>query len=100
LANGAYHRSVDGHRLRVGLPVEYTGESSDPDDPDGWLRHGHPGRVADPRPEDVFVEWHGLEDRPVSRWLSFDLPGLAELTEDEYERRVGRLADGQPPLGE
>lgn len=85
---------ADGPRdLRVGLPVEYRG------DHDEDLSHGHPGRVTDPRPEDVFVEWVELEQAPVSRHYCYDLPALATLDEDEFEQRASRVRQGLPPVG-
>ena len=92
--NGTYPSPVDGRRLVDGLPVEYLGDS------DSELRRGHPGRVTDPQPEDVFVEWVGLEDQPVSRWISFDLPGLGELDEATFALRAERVRVGLPPLNE
>lgn len=81
---------MDARDLRVGLPVEYTAE----DDED--LRRGHPGRVTDPRPEDVFLEWVGLETEPVSRWICYDLPALAVLDEATYAVRAERVRRGLP----
>jgi len=46
----------------MNMPVEYTGPDNDPNDEEGWLRHGHPGRVTVPSYQDVFVDWYGLED--------------------------------------
>lgn len=83
---------MDPRDLVTGLAVEYRG----PDDGDG-LRTGHPGRVTDPRPEDVFVAWVGLEDEPVSRWLTFDLPALGVLDEATFVERSSRLRAGLPP---
>lgn len=94
IGNGTYPSPVDGRRLVDGLPVEYLGDS------DSELRRGHPGRVTDPQPEDVFVEWVGLEDQPVSRWISFDLPGLGELDEATFALRAERVRVGLPPLNE
>ncbi|HWG93201.1 MAG TPA: hypothetical protein VNU66_03105 [Mycobacteriales bacterium] len=85
---------MDARELQWGLPVEYCGA----DDGDG-LAPGHPGRVTDPSPEDVFVEWVGLEDAPVSRWICFDLPALAALDEAVLAERSDRVRRGLPPLG-
>jgi len=85
-------------RLVMNMPVEYTGPDNDPNDEEGWLRHGHPGRVTVPSYQDVFVDWYGLEDRGASRWVCYDLPGLNELTEAEYARRVDRLNAGLAPI--
>lgn len=91
---GSYPRPVDGWMLTTGLPVEYLGGG------DGDLLRGHPGRVTDPQPEDVFVEWVGLESEPVSRWTAFDLPGLGVLDEHTFAVRSERVRAGLPPLPE
>lgn len=78
--------------LTTGLPVAYLGDS------DSELLRGHPGRVTDPQPEDVFVEWVGLESEPVSRWTAFDLPGLGVLDEATFALRSERVRAGLPPL--
>ncbi|HWG93627.1 MAG TPA: hypothetical protein VNU66_05325 [Mycobacteriales bacterium] len=78
-------------RLQGGLPVEHCGG-------DGLLP-GHPGRVTDPSPEDVFVERVGLEDAPVSRRTCVDLPALAALDEAVLAERSDRVRRGLPPLG-
>jgi hypothetical protein len=85
-------------RLVMGMPVEYPGPDNDPSDEEGWLRHGHPGRVTDPSWQDVFVDWDGLEDQGASRWVCYDLPGLNEITDQEYARRVACLDAGLPPI--
>lgn len=93
-----YPRAVDPRRLAHDLAVEYLGEDDAPDPSHGHLRHGHPGRITDPSPQDVFVEWFGLEDKGASRWICYDYEGLAELEEAEYERRCQRLQQGLPPI--
>jgi hypothetical protein len=85
-------------RLAMDLPVEWLGEDNEPNADEGYLRRGHPGRITDPSPQDVFVEWAGLEDRGVSQWLCYDLEALGELDEPEYERRAERCREGLPPL--
>ena len=83
--------------LRVDLPVEWIGVQSREDEEAGRLQPGHPGRVTDPSWQDVFVEWVGLEDKGVSRWICFDYEALAELSETEYTRRAARVRAGLPP---
>jgi hypothetical protein len=77
--------------LLAGLAVEYLGDDDD-------LERGHPGRVTDARPEDVFVDWVGLESEPVSRSTAFDLPGLGVLDEETFAVRSARVRAGLPPL--
>jgi hypothetical protein len=89
---------MDMRRLAAGFPVEWLGEDNEPDADEGWLRKGHPGRITDPAAEDVFVEWFGLENRGVSRWLCYDFQALGELDEGEYRQRCERIGDGLAPL--
>jgi len=84
--------------FRRGVAVEYLGPEGAPQAPEGWLRHGHPGRVTDGSPQDVFVDWFGLEEQDVSRRMSYDLPSLHEISEQEYGRRVDRVRRGLPPI--
>lgn len=85
-----------------GQPVVYTG----PDSAEGiysasarpsTLRRGHPGRIVDPTPQHITVEWVGLENEPVSFAFGFVrerparpgpsgwVPGLAAISEETYE---------------
>jgi len=89
---------MDPSRLRDDLPVEWLGDDNEPDESEGWLRHGQPGRITDPAMQDVFVEWVGLEDAGVSRWICYDYQGLGEISEEEFTRRADRLRQGLPPL--
>ena len=89
---------MDPRRLAHHLPVEYLNEDDEHDALEGHLRLGHPGRITDPSPQDVFVEWFGLEHAGASRWVCYDYQGLGELDEAEYERRCERLRRGLPPL--
>jgi hypothetical protein len=89
---------VDISRLATDLPVEWLGEDGEPGADEGRLRHGHPGRITDPAVEDVFVEWFGLEQSGVSRWICYDYQALGELDEPEYKRRCERVGKGLPPL--
>jgi hypothetical protein len=94
--------------LRVGLPVEYLGES----DPNVILDEklqaaglalysGHPGRVWSTTIQHVQVTWVGLEDEPATYAVGFSVPdndetcylGLGLLTEDEFSRRERALLD-------
>ena len=84
-----------------GQPVVYTG----PDSAEGIygasatprvLRTGHPGRIVDPTPQHIRVEWVGLENEPVSFAAGFVrerpdrpgpsgwVPGLAAISEETY----------------
>jgi hypothetical protein len=94
--------------LRVGLPVEYLGES----DPIAVLDEklqavglvlysGHPGRVWSTLLQHVQVTWVGLEDEPATYALGFSVPDedatcyriLGLLSEDEFRRRERALRD-------
>lgn len=87
--------------LAVGLTVAFLGSDEEVLDwgvapPVGVLRHGHPGRVTDVGDGlHVIVLWVGLEDADVSQvvgWCCDDdgllVPGLAQLSQDEYRRRA------------
>lgn len=114
-----YVRMVD---LRVGLPVEYLGETDPNVVLDEALRAtglvlyaGHPGRIWSTTVQHVQVTWVGLENEPASYAVGFSIPdsdepyyaGLGLLTETEYERRAralsgslargGRLSGSVPP---
>jgi hypothetical protein len=94
--------------LRVGLPVEYLGES-DPGVILGEklraaglaLYSGHPGRVWSTTIQHVQATWVGLEDEPATYAVGFSVPdegetyyrGLGLLTEDEFGRRERALRD-------
>ena len=93
--------------LRVGLPVEYLGES----DPVPVLAEklqaiglalysGHPGRIWSTTIQHVQVTWAGLEDEPATYAVGFSVadgetyyPGLGLLTGDEFSRRERALQD-------
>jgi hypothetical protein len=94
--------------LRVGLPVEYLGES----DPIVVLNEklravglvlysGHPGRIWSTLLQHVQVTWVGLEDEPATYALGFSVPDegatyyriLGLLSEDEFRRRERALRD-------
>lgn len=90
---------VDPELLREGLTVEWLGDDSEPDDHDGWLRRGQPGLVTDPAEQDVFVQWAGLEDQGVSRWICYGYKALGVISKSEYDRRVLRVRNGLPPVG-
>lgn len=108
--------------LRVGLPVEYLGETDPNVVLDEALRAtglvlyaGHPGRIWSTTVQHVQVTWVGLENEPASYAVGFSIPdsdepyyaGLGLLTETEYERRAralsgslargGRLSGSVPP---
>jgi hypothetical protein len=90
---------LDESRLALDLPVEWTcGEDFEGDD-EGRILHGHPGRIYDPSPEDIFVRWFGLEDKGASIWVSYGVKCLGEISEEEYSRRVERMQKGLPPVG-
>ncbi len=93
--------------LRVGLPVEYLGETDPNVVWDEALRAtglvlyaGHPGRIWSTTVQHVQVTWVGLEDEPASYAVGFSIPdsgepyyaGLGLLTETEYERRARALS--------
>lgn len=75
--------------LAEGAPVEWAGEEFEQDGV--LLRHGHPGRVDQPGPEDVFVSWVGLEGAGVSRWLAYDSECIKPISEAEFAQRVQRM---------
>ncbi|WP_139204034.1 hypothetical protein [Rhodococcoides kroppenstedtii] len=105
-------REVLGCHLKVGQPVEYTG----PEDSNGILASapplhvlhvGHPGRIRDPTPQHVMVDWVGLEHEVVSYAAGFvnerrfeddqfgSVKGLQLLSEAEYVRRSARVTSEQ-----
>ena len=93
--------------LRVGLTVEYLGES----DPVPVLAEklqaiglalysGHPGRIWSTTIQHIQVTWAGLEDEPATYAVGFSVadgetyyPGLGLLTGDEFSRRERALQD-------
>lgn len=79
----------------TGQPVVYRGAESSVDiyNPKSIpsLRPGHPGRIFDPSPQHIRVNWFGLEGEPVSFATGFtrddsgiSVPGLAWSDETEY----------------
>jgi len=78
--------------LTVFAPVEWLG----PSDSRVGLRSGHPGRIEDPNPSDVFVEWVGLEYGMASR-VSYDHDSLGAISDVEFALRAARLLRGEPP---
>jgi hypothetical protein len=94
--------------LRVGLPVEYLGETDATVILSETLRAtgmalytGHPGRIWSTTIQHVQVTWVGLEDEPASYAVGFSIPdsgehiyaGLGLITDAEFERRAGALRD-------
>jgi hypothetical protein len=94
--------------LRVGLPVEYLGESDPNVVLDEKLRavglvlySGHPGRVWSTTIQHIQVTWVGLENEPTTYAVGFSLPdedktyypALGLLNEDEFSRRERALQD-------
>jgi hypothetical protein len=94
--------------LRVGLPVEYLGESNPVPVLDEKLKatglvlySGHPGRIWSTLVQHVQVTWASLEDEPATYAVGFSVPddgetyypGLGLLTEDEFSRRERALQD-------
>lgn len=95
----------------LGQYVAYTGEDvpvrEEPPRPGrpSTLYHGHPGRITDPMQEHIIADWVGIEDTPFSWANGFSVtyrggpcPGLAPLTEQEYELRKDRIARGLHPF--
>jgi hypothetical protein len=94
--------------LRVGLPVEYLGESDPNVVLDERLRAigmvlyaGHPGRIWSTTVQHVQVTWVGLEEEPASYATGFSVPdedptyyrGLGLLSEEEFGRRERAIRD-------
>jgi|ERR1022692_844216 hypothetical protein len=94
--------------LRVGLPVEYLGDTdanvilSDSLKAIGMVLYsGHPGRIWSTTIQHVQVTWVGLEDEPATYAVGFSVPssgephyaGLGLLTEDEFSRRERAIRD-------
>jgi hypothetical protein len=78
--------------LALDAPVEWLG----PSDSRVGLRSGHPGRIEDPDPNDVFVEWVGLEYGMASR-VSYDRDTLGTISDVEFARRAARVLRGESP---
>jgi hypothetical protein len=94
--------------LRVGLPVEYLGESDPVPVLDEKLQaigmvlySGHPGRIWSTVVQHVQVTWTSLEDEPATYAVGFSVPdddethytGLGLLTGEEFSRRERALQD-------
>jgi hypothetical protein len=94
--------------LRVGLPVEYLGESNPIVVLDERLRaigmmlySGHPGRIWSTTIQHVQATWVGLEEEPASYATGFSVPdedpsyyrGLGLLSEEEFGRRERAIRD-------
>ncbi len=70
------------------------------------LFYGHPGRITDPTPQHIIVDWVGIEDTPFS-WANGESVesiggpclSLEPLTADEYVVRKERIMRGQRPTG-
>jgi hypothetical protein len=80
-------------QLALEAPVEWLGSA----DPRVGLHAGHPGRIQDPNPQDIFVEWAGLEYGMASR-VSYGLNSLGIISDVEFARRSARVLRGEPPL--
>ena len=78
--------------LALDAAVEWLG----PSDSRVGLRCGHPGRIEDPDPNDVFVEWVGLEYGMASR-VSYDRDTLGVISDVEFARRAARVLRGESP---
>ncbi|ORM38110.1 hypothetical protein [Williamsia sp. 1135] len=103
-------------RIRYGaVPWWYRGQDDDRDILNKAARpallfHGHPGRITDATLQHIRVDWVGLEDEPASFAVGFCpttidggragpiVPGLAEISEDEFTVRKQRIESGQRPL--
>ena len=78
--------ALDESRLAMDLLGERScDDDRDLEEEDGGIGHGHPGRIYDPSPEDIFVRWFGLEDSLTSYGIAY---GPAWL--DEAVRRSTR----------
>lgn len=78
--------------VSLSAPVEWLG----PSDSRVGLWSGHPGRIEDPDPSDVFVEWVGLEYGMASR-VSYDRASLGAISDVEFSRRAARVLRGESP---
>lgn len=103
------------NRVRPGAPVAFRGHDTDrdiltPDPQPPLLFHGHPGRITDPAVQHILVDWVGLENEPASfavgfctttapgGWAGPTVPGLAEISEEEFAVRKQRIDHGQRPV--
>ena len=89
---------LDEWRLAIDLTVEWACGEVFEGEEEGRILQGHPGRICDPSPEDIFVRWFGLEDKGASIWVSYGVKCLGEISEAEYVRRVERMRQGLPPI--
>lgn len=106
--------SLPGTLLGVGQPVAYSGPDESRGIYEKWtrpqvLKTGHPGRITDSTIQHIKVDWAGLEHEPASYAAGFCLerrdssdeegfvPGLTEISEEEYEKRVDRIERGTGP---
>ncbi|ELB92780.1 hypothetical protein Rwratislav_12358 [Rhodococcus wratislaviensis IFP 2016] len=104
-------------RLARGRPVAYRGTDTGrdilgPGTRPRVLYQGHPGRITDSTVQHILVDWVGLENEPASfavgfcpdtitgGWAGPVVPGLAELTEDEYTHRADRIRQGLRPTND
>ncbi|WP_245687838.1 hypothetical protein [Rhodococcus phenolicus] len=95
-------------RVHQGVPAAYHGTDTDrdilsPETQPSTLFHGHPGRTTSPAVQHIFVDWVDLEDEPASLAVGYCpptieggrsgpvVPGLAEISEDEYLLRKQRI---------
>jgi hypothetical protein len=78
--------------VTISAPVEWRG----PHDSRVGLWPGHPGRIQDPSPGGVFVEWVGLEYGMASR-VSYDRGSLAAISDVEFACRAARVLRGESP---
>lgn len=68
-----------------------------------FLYRGHPGRITDPSPMHILVDWAGFEESTWSLDFGFTAtskgpcPGLTDITEEEYESRCKEIAEGKRP---
>lgn len=107
--------AIATNRIQRGTPVAYRGQDTDRDilnqaAQPALLFHGHPGRITDAPLQHIRVDWVGLEDEPASYAVGFcpttvdggrpgpTVPGLAEISEDEFKVRKQRIERGQRPL--
>lgn len=102
-----------GSDLVAGQPVVFDGEDITagffgPNALFDALRRGHPGRIRDPTPQHIMVDWVGLEDEPMSFAFGFvnerrsqsdvvgSVRGLRRISEHEYGRRAAMFTGGPP----
>jgi len=107
--------AIATNRIQRGAPVAYRGQDDNRDilnqtAPPALLFQGHPGRITDPSVQHIRVDWAGLEDEPASFAVGFcpttvdggragpTVPGLAEISEEEFRVRKQRIESGRCPL--